>query len=83
MGQNHLRMGPKWSEDVEQSSDQLENSMCEGSQGFTERQNRECDDPWQTSKWMATQVPARPNEIQHEWEAPSHLGRTPRVGNQK
>jgi len=61
---------PQWSEDVEQSSDQLENSMCKGSQGFTERQNRECDDPWQTSKWMATQVPARPNEVQHEWEAP-------------
>jgi hypothetical protein len=61
---------PQWSEDVEQSSDELENSMCEGSQGFTERQNRECDDPWQTSKWMATQVPARPNEVQHEWEAP-------------
>ena len=63
-------IGTEWSEDVEQSSDQLEDTMSEGLQGLTERQNRECDDPWQTSKWMATQVPARPNEIQHEWEAP-------------
>ena len=63
-------IGTQWSEDVKQSSDQLEDTMSEGLQGFTERQNRECDDPWQTSKWMEAKVPARPNEIQHEWEAP-------------
>ena len=63
-------IGTEWSEDVKQSSDQLEDTMSEGLQGLTERQNRECDDPWQTSKWMEAKVPARPNEIQHEWESP-------------
>ena len=57
-------------EDVKQSSEQLENDLPKGLQGFTERQDRKCDDPWQTSKWMATEIPARPNEIQYEWEAP-------------
>lgn len=62
--------GTKRTKDVKQSSEQLENNLPKGLQGFTERQDRECDDPWQTSKWMATEIPARPNEIQYEWEAP-------------
>jgi len=63
-------IGTEWSKNVEQPSAKLVNTDCEGSQGFSERQERNSSDPWQTSKWMAAEVPARPNKTQHEWEAP-------------
>jgi DNA (cytosine-5)-methyltransferase 1 len=48
----------------------LGNTNCERLQRLTERQNGEGHDPWQTSKWMVTKSPSRPNEQQYKWEAP-------------
>tara|TARA_R100001198_G_scaffold62601_1_gene36560 strand:+ start:236 stop:1309 length:1074 start_codon:yes stop_codon:yes gene_type:complete len=49
---------------------ELGNTNCERLQRLTERQNGEGHDPWQTSKWMVTKSPSRPNEQQYKWEAP-------------
>tara|TARA_R100000734_G_C3318162_1_gene112033 strand:- start:3101 stop:4075 length:975 start_codon:yes stop_codon:yes gene_type:complete len=49
---------------------QLGNTNSERLQRLTERQNGEGHDPWQTSKWMVTKSPSRPNEQQYKWEAP-------------
>jgi DNA-cytosine methyltransferase len=57
-----------WQED-------MGNTMCEGLQGQSERQDGSGDDTWQTSKWMAT-FPSRPNEKQAEWEEPRVLVNT-------
>ena len=50
--------------------DNLGNTNCEGLQGQSERQDGEGLYFRQTGQWMVTQVPARPNENQHKWEAP-------------
>ncbi len=63
---------PKGSEGWQED---MGNSMCEGLQGQSERQDRFGDDTWQTSKWMAT-FPSRPNEKQKEWEEPRVLVNT-------
>ena len=49
---------------------ELGNTNSERLQRLTERQNGEGHDPWQTSKWMVTKSPSRPNEQQYKWEAP-------------
>ena len=46
------------------------NTDCEGFQGLTERQDREGLYFRQTGQWLVSKSPSRPNEQQHQWEAP-------------
>lgn len=52
------------------SSKELVDTNCEGFQGQSQRQNWFSHDTWETSEWLETKIPARPNEPQHEWEYP-------------
>ena len=45
-------------------------------QRLAKRQGWKGYDSWQTSEWMDTQYPSRPNEPQKEWEAPRVLVNT-------
>jgi len=49
---------------------ELVNTNCEGFQGQSQRQNWFSHDTWETSEWVETKIPSRPNEPQHEWEYP-------------
>lgn len=49
---------------------ELVDTNCEGFQGQSQRQNWFSHDTWETSEWVETKIPARPNEPQHEWEYP-------------
>lgn len=49
---------------------ELVNTNCEGFQGQSQRQSWFSHDTWETSEWVETKIPARPNEPQHEWEYP-------------